>query len=221
MVLHLQAFSKRASEGEHIVHAVSWEIDWWEELRRPKASGSKSKCYWVSQPPRRLWYSIAFGLWPRLDVIVKSIRQRDRKFVCVTSRSCENMRLSLLTLPWIAIFARKCDCHAMVNSLAIARIAISTGNLRLSLLRLYGCHRRFKLLIISLPLSFSCRLSFSFFVWEPFLLAQSWKEKLTHNNLLWFSFVFPQTIGQQPFGLHLPNVWMAEKATGHGRSTYT
>ena len=50
------------------------------------------------------------------------------------------MRLSSnsLALPWIAIFARKCDCHAMVNSLAIARIAISTRNLRLSSLRLYG-----------------------------------------------------------------------------------
>ena len=47
------------------------------------------------------------------------------------------MRLSSLALPWIAIFARKCDCHAMVNSLAIARIAISTRNLRLSSLRLY------------------------------------------------------------------------------------
>ena len=50
------------------------------------------------------------------------------------------MRLSSLALPWIAIFARKCDCHAMVNSLAIARIAISTRNLRLSSLRLYGHH---------------------------------------------------------------------------------
>ena len=29
----------------------------------------------------------------RLDVIVKSIPQRDRKFVCVTSRSCENISL--------------------------------------------------------------------------------------------------------------------------------
>ena len=48
------------------------------------------------------------------------------------------MRLSSLALPWIAIFARKCDCHAMVNSLAIARIAISTRNLQLSSLRLYG-----------------------------------------------------------------------------------
>ena len=48
------------------------------------------------------------------------------------------MRLSSLALPWIAIFARKCDCHAMVNSLAIARIAISTRNLRLSSLRLYA-----------------------------------------------------------------------------------
>ena len=48
------------------------------------------------------------------------------------------MRLSSLALPWIVIFARKCDCHAMVNSLAIARIAISTSNLRLSSLRLYG-----------------------------------------------------------------------------------
>ena len=47
------------------------------------------------------------------------------------------MRLSSLALPWIAIFARKCDCHAMVNSLAIARIAISTRNLRLSSLRLH------------------------------------------------------------------------------------
>ena len=47
------------------------------------------------------------------------------------------MRLSSLALPWIAIFARKWDCHAMVNSLAIARIAISTRNLRLSSLRLY------------------------------------------------------------------------------------
>ena len=47
------------------------------------------------------------------------------------------MRLSSLALPWIAIFARKCDCHAMVNSFAIARIAISTRNLRLSSLRLY------------------------------------------------------------------------------------
>ena len=36
------------------------------------------------------------------------------------------MRLSSLALPWIAIFARKCDSHTMVNSLAIARIAIST-----------------------------------------------------------------------------------------------
>ena len=35
-------------------------------------------------------------------------------------------------------FARKCDCHAMVNSLAIARIAIFTRNLRLSSLRLYA-----------------------------------------------------------------------------------
>ena len=48
------------------------------------------------------------------------------------------MRLSSLALPWIAIFARKCDCHAMVNLLAIARIAISTRSLRLSSLRLYG-----------------------------------------------------------------------------------
>ena len=47
------------------------------------------------------------------------------------------MRLSSLAPPRIAIFARKCDCHAMVNSLAIARIAISTRNLRLSSLRLY------------------------------------------------------------------------------------
>ena len=47
------------------------------------------------------------------------------------------MRLSSLALPWIAIFTRKCDCHAMVNSLAIARIAISIRNLRLSSLRLY------------------------------------------------------------------------------------
>ena len=48
------------------------------------------------------------------------------------------MRLSSLALLWIAIFARKCDCHAMVNSLAIARIAIYTRNLRLSSLRLYA-----------------------------------------------------------------------------------
>ena len=48
------------------------------------------------------------------------------------------MRLSSLALPWIALLARKCDCHAMVNSLAIARIAISTRNLQLSSLRLYG-----------------------------------------------------------------------------------
>ena len=41
------------------------------------------------------------------------------------------MRLSSLAMPWIAIFARKCDCYAMVNSLAIAPIAISTRNLRL------------------------------------------------------------------------------------------
>ena len=27
--------------------------------------GSKSKCDWVSEPPRRLWYSITLGLWPR------------------------------------------------------------------------------------------------------------------------------------------------------------
>ena len=46
-------------------------------------------------------------------------------------------RLSSLAPPWIAIFARKCDCHAMVNSLAIARITISTRNLRLSSLRLH------------------------------------------------------------------------------------
>ena len=52
------------NEKTFMVHAVSWEIDWSEELRRSKASGSKSKCDWVSQPPRRLWYSIAFGLWP-------------------------------------------------------------------------------------------------------------------------------------------------------------
>ena len=52
------------NEKTFTVHAVSWEIDWWEELRRSKASGSKSKCDWVSQPPGRLWYSIAFGLWP-------------------------------------------------------------------------------------------------------------------------------------------------------------
>ena len=47
------------------------------------------------------------------------------------------MRLSSLALPWIAIFARKCDCHAMVSSLAIARIAISTRSLRLSSLRIW------------------------------------------------------------------------------------
>ena len=48
------------------------------------------------------------------------------------------MRLSSLALPWIAIFAPKCDWHAMVNSLAIAWIAISTRNLQFSSLRLYG-----------------------------------------------------------------------------------
>ena len=35
-------------------------------------------------------------------------------------------------------FALKCDYHAMVNSLAMARIATSTCNLQLSSLRLYG-----------------------------------------------------------------------------------
>ena len=85
----VQSFLKRASEWENIVLEVSWETDWWEELRRSKASGSKSMCDWVSQPPRRLWYSIAFGLRPRLDVIVKSIPQRDRKFVCDVTESWE------------------------------------------------------------------------------------------------------------------------------------
>ena len=48
------------------------------------------------------------------------------------------MRFSSLAMPWIAIFARKCDCHAMVNSLAIERIAISIRNLRLSSSRLHA-----------------------------------------------------------------------------------
>ena len=63
------------------------------------------------------------------------------------------MRLSSLALPWIAICARKCDCHAMVNSLAIARIAISTRNLRLSSLRLYEilCITLFHLILHTRP----------------------------------------------------------------------
>ena len=66
------------------------------------------------------------------------------------------MRLSSLALPWIAIFARKCDCHAMVNSLAIARIAISTRNLRLSSLRLYGCLASFQQELNTVKLNLYC-----------------------------------------------------------------
>ena len=47
------------------------------------------------------------------------------------------MRLSSLALPLIIFFLRKCDCQAMVNSLAITRIANSIRNLRLSSLNLY------------------------------------------------------------------------------------
>ena len=34
-------------------------------ILRSHPIGSKSKCNRVSQPPRRLWYSITLGLWPR------------------------------------------------------------------------------------------------------------------------------------------------------------
>ena len=34
-------------------------------ILRSHPIGSKSTCNRVSQPPRRLWYSIAFGFWPR------------------------------------------------------------------------------------------------------------------------------------------------------------
>ena len=72
-------------------------------------------------------------------------RQRHAvEFICnlisshLRSQAFIFMQLSSLARPWIANFTCNCDCHAMVNSLTIAQIAIFTRNMWLSWLRLYA-----------------------------------------------------------------------------------
>ena len=48
-------------------------------------------------------------------------------------------------MSWMSIFARNCDCDAVVNSLAIAWMAISTRYLRLSSLLKYGIYAKSKM----------------------------------------------------------------------------
>ena len=110
--------------GLHVSIAYRAPISWQSVL----CSQSHVKHVWVSNV-------MAFKACDRRHHAVEFIRNPVSSYF--HSQVFIFMRLSSLALPWIAIFARKCDCHAMVNSLAIARIAISTRNLRLSSLRLY------------------------------------------------------------------------------------
>ena len=122
--LWLASLAPHSLRGLHVSIAYPAPISW---QKRPR-SQSHVKHASVST-------AMAFKASDRRHHAVEFIRNPVSSFF--TRRFFIFMRLSSLAPPWIAIFARKCDCRAMVNSLAIARIAISTRNLRLSSLRLF------------------------------------------------------------------------------------
>ena len=124
------AFAPHSFRGLHVSIAYPAPISW---QKRP-CSQSHVKHVSVST-------AMAFKASDRQHHAVEFIRNPMSSYF--HSQVFIFMRLSSLALPWIAIFTRKCDCHAMVNSLAIARIAISIRNLRLSSLRLYELRRYF------------------------------------------------------------------------------
>ena len=73
-------------------------------ILRSHPIGSKSKCNRVSQPPRRLWYSITLGLWPRC--------LRTSKFLSSAGRSPTKLHA-----PWMfshseALFKNDCTSTA-------------------------------------------------------------------------------------------------------------
>ena len=83
-----QSFLKRASEWENIHGACSFVGD--RLMRGTSTFEGIGVQVWLSITTS--WEVVILDcIWTltRLDVIVKSIPQRDRKFVCVTSRSCE------------------------------------------------------------------------------------------------------------------------------------